>query len=214
MKLNLVDIGERNDLSICEIIETPVAGGEPIRSLHRRVVDSRQDLSGEVQVIQDIAADMAYDETPLVDGARTKIKRIRVIPSTGEMAVTRMREVVENGEVIASETLPTTIVDMVDDTDTDPKSVAMKARHHTPERVQAEIARRAAAAPKKDPEYELKDKPFSRVERINGKPTLVKGTEKVVKTRPVRVENEDGSPAFHENGKPMFVEEKILVRGR
>lgn len=213
MKINMIDIGESNDIRIQEIVETPVPSGDPIREPHSRVVDSRMDLSGEDPIIQAIAADLPYDDAVPVDGARVKIKRIRINPATGIMAITRASEVVENGEVVASQSLPSTIIDMVDDVDADPKVIAMKARHHTPERVQAERDRREAAKPKPEPEYEMVDKPFSRVERVDGKPTLVTGVEQVPKTRKVRVVNEDDSPAFDEKGKPLFANEKVLKGG-
>jgi len=58
-------------------------------------------------------------------------------------------------------------------------------------------------------EYQMESKPFRRIEDRNGVPTLITGTEPVPKTRKVRVKNEDGSPAFDENGKPLFTREKI-----
>lgn len=61
----------------------------------------------------------------------------------------------------------------------------------------------------KDPVYETDDVPDKKIEIRNGKPVLVNTVKKVVRTRKVRVKNEDGSPAFR-GKEPLFYNEPIL----
>lgn len=61
----------------------------------------------------------------------------------------------------------------------------------------------------KEPEYETEDIPVKNVRMVNGAPVLVAETKKVVRTKRVRVKNEDGSPAFR-GKEPLFVDQPIL----
>lgn len=61
----------------------------------------------------------------------------------------------------------------------------------------------------KPPVYETDDVPGSKIEIRNGKPVLVPTVEKRVRTRKVRVKNEDGTPAFR-GKEPLFYNEPIL----
>jgi len=61
----------------------------------------------------------------------------------------------------------------------------------------------------KEPEYETDDVPDKKIEMRNGKPVLVDTIKKVVRTKQVRVKNEDGSDAF-QGKEPLFYNEPIL----
>jgi len=58
-------------------------------------------------------------------------------------------------------------------------------------------------------EYETDDVPDKKIEIRKGKPVLVNTVRQVVRTKKVRVKNEDGSPAF-QGKEPLFYNEPIL----
>jgi len=61
----------------------------------------------------------------------------------------------------------------------------------------------------KEPVYETDDVPDKKIEMRNGKPVLVNTVRQVVRTKKVRVKNEDGSDAF-QGKEPLFYNEPIL----
>ena len=76
------------------------------------------------------------------------------------------------------------------------------------------IATFESLKPPKEPEFVMEDFSQRSVKLVDGKPVWVTETLQRQKTKPVRVKNEDGSPAFIEdrdgNQKPHFVDVPIL----
>lgn len=128
---NLIEISQKNTLQVREKITDNYAnGGKAMSRYHRYTTDSRQDLSQEPKLVQDLAKAFPFiEEHTHQDGAHDDIALIRVMASDqGEFRYDKMVHVVKDGVTIASERKRPEIVKKGDDISTLPEKVQKVAR--------------------------------------------------------------------------------------
>jgi hypothetical protein len=165
MKFNLAEVTECNSIQIRNvIIHKDAEGNEVSRTFHRSVVDSTQDLTGQPQLVQDIAvAFTKIDPETKVrpEGASEDIAMIRIMAEGHDrIRFDRAVQIVENGELKHNDRKQPEIVHALDDISELPEKVKVAARLIFTEEIKQaevdkEVARLRAAQPVEEPVEEL-----------------------------------------------------------